>query len=199
MDTLEPSKFEIELTSLINKHSLENGSNTPDFILAHFLLNCLVAGNYLVDRREQWYGREHKKPELFYIDKPKQAEPKPENIADRCCNTCGQKWSNHDDRKCNPKQKCKHRNLSGIPPICLDCGHKFSKQAETKYCENFKHGTAHSKTGVCIECGLPFIETKPIKPQPPELPEKFKDCFQMSVERITINEIIDYLSKTRSE
>lgn len=35
--------FETELTELINKHSLESGSNTADYILAAYLVNCLFA------------------------------------------------------------------------------------------------------------------------------------------------------------
>lgn len=30
-----------EFAQTINKHSLENGSDTPDFILAEYLMNCL--------------------------------------------------------------------------------------------------------------------------------------------------------------
>ena len=49
--------FERELETLINRYSQENGSNTPDFILAQFLLGCLAAWNAAVQRREEWYGR----------------------------------------------------------------------------------------------------------------------------------------------
>ena len=35
--------FERELAGLINKYSLENNSNTPDYILAHYLHQCLMA------------------------------------------------------------------------------------------------------------------------------------------------------------
>ena len=35
-------KFEKELTVLINKHSMENGSDIPDYILAHYLCECLT-------------------------------------------------------------------------------------------------------------------------------------------------------------
>jgi hypothetical protein len=35
--------FETELTELINKHSLESGSNTADYILAAYLVSCLFA------------------------------------------------------------------------------------------------------------------------------------------------------------
>jgi hypothetical protein len=49
--------FAQELEALINRHSQENGSNTPDFILAAFLEACLSAWNQAVMRREEWYGR----------------------------------------------------------------------------------------------------------------------------------------------
>lgn len=51
------TKFERELADLINKHSLENESNTPDFILATFLKGSLDNFNSTIDSREQWYGR----------------------------------------------------------------------------------------------------------------------------------------------
>lgn len=53
-----PETFERELEAVINRHSQENASNTPDFILAQFLLSCLAAWNAGVTRREQWYGRD---------------------------------------------------------------------------------------------------------------------------------------------
>lgn len=52
------STFARRLQSLINAHSEENGSDTPDFILARYLLSCLSAWNDAVKRREKWYGRE---------------------------------------------------------------------------------------------------------------------------------------------
>jgi hypothetical protein len=50
--------FEKELESLINSHSMENASNTPDFILAQFMASCLAAWNTGVQQRETWYGRD---------------------------------------------------------------------------------------------------------------------------------------------
>lgn len=41
----------------INSVSAENGSNTPDFILAEYLTNCLVAFDKATNAREKWYGR----------------------------------------------------------------------------------------------------------------------------------------------
>lgn len=52
------SEFLAELTALINRHSAENGSNTPDFLLAEFLACQLRVWDQFVTRREQWYGRE---------------------------------------------------------------------------------------------------------------------------------------------
>lgn len=51
-------EFTKELTSLINRYSIENGSNTPDFILAKYLVNCLTVFEMRVNEREKWYGRE---------------------------------------------------------------------------------------------------------------------------------------------
>ncbi len=50
------SKFEEDITSLINKHSAENSSNTPDFILARYLTGCLAVFATTVQRRDNWYG-----------------------------------------------------------------------------------------------------------------------------------------------
>ena len=46
--------FEEEITDLINKYSVENKSNTPDFILAEYLLGCLRAYELAVNRRDDW-------------------------------------------------------------------------------------------------------------------------------------------------
>ena len=37
---IEP--FREELRALINRHNLENGSSTPDHILADYLVDCLL-------------------------------------------------------------------------------------------------------------------------------------------------------------
>jgi hypothetical protein len=48
--------FEKELKRLINSISMENGSNTPDFILARYLTACLENFNNAVHARDKWYG-----------------------------------------------------------------------------------------------------------------------------------------------
>ena len=54
------TQFEKELRQLINKHAMENISNTPDLVLAKYLCACLEAFDNAVHRREVWYGREDK-------------------------------------------------------------------------------------------------------------------------------------------
>jgi hypothetical protein len=49
--------FRQELEGLINKCSLENGSDTPDFILAQYLVDCLRAYDTATQRRAEWYGQ----------------------------------------------------------------------------------------------------------------------------------------------
>ena len=49
--------FRKELQSLLNKHSKENGSDTPDWILADYLTDCLASFDLATQRREKWYGR----------------------------------------------------------------------------------------------------------------------------------------------
>jgi hypothetical protein len=50
--------FRRELEELINRHSQENGSNTPDFILADYLIGCLVLFDRTANSRERWYSRQ---------------------------------------------------------------------------------------------------------------------------------------------
>ena len=49
--------FQEELREVINKYSRESGSDTPDWILAEYLTDCLTAFDAAVTKRERWYGR----------------------------------------------------------------------------------------------------------------------------------------------
>jgi hypothetical protein len=53
----QETEFRNELQSAINRASKENGSNTPDFILAEYLSDCLTAFDKASVAREGWYGR----------------------------------------------------------------------------------------------------------------------------------------------
>lgn len=46
-----------DLASLLNRYSAENGSNTPDHLLADYLLGCLQVYNATLQERARWYGR----------------------------------------------------------------------------------------------------------------------------------------------
>ena len=46
-----------EVESAVNRCCGESGSDTPDFILATYLMNCLEAFDFAVRAREKWYGR----------------------------------------------------------------------------------------------------------------------------------------------
>lgn len=46
----------VEIEHAINRCSAESGSNTPDFILARFLTDCLEAFDTAVTVRTAWYA-----------------------------------------------------------------------------------------------------------------------------------------------
>jgi hypothetical protein len=62
--------FDDELVCLLNKYSKENGSNTPDFILADFIGRCLENWNLTTVTREEWYGRSFSSGSLRSKTKP---------------------------------------------------------------------------------------------------------------------------------
>jgi hypothetical protein len=45
--------FAKELEELINRHSMEIGSDTPDWVLAEYLCDCLDSFNNAVNRRNR--------------------------------------------------------------------------------------------------------------------------------------------------
>lgn len=61
----ERKTFVQELENLINCYSIENESNTPDYLLAEYLRGCLDVFAKTVMAREKWYGREPKLSETF--------------------------------------------------------------------------------------------------------------------------------------
>ena len=52
--------FRSELCELLNRHSIENRSDTPDWILRNFLCDALRAFDVAVCQRSDWYGTEVK-------------------------------------------------------------------------------------------------------------------------------------------
>lgn len=45
-----------ELAAILNKYSAEGRSNTPDFILAQFLIGCLNSFDRATNLRSDWYN-----------------------------------------------------------------------------------------------------------------------------------------------
>jgi hypothetical protein len=79
--------FEKELEKLVNRFSMENGSDTPDYIIAHYLTDCLIAFNKNVKRREHWYGRcvsdDDKTARILFTNE----EKSPEELSLEFCKT----------------------------------------------------------------------------------------------------------------
>ena len=53
---MNETDFERELRELINRHSIENQADTPDFILAKFVTGCLAAFAAAVRARDEFWG-----------------------------------------------------------------------------------------------------------------------------------------------
>ena len=51
--------MEKQLAGLVNETSRESDSDTPDFVLAEFMMASLDAFEVAVNKREAWYGRPH--------------------------------------------------------------------------------------------------------------------------------------------
>ena len=58
-DSQQPvaNPFREELCSLLNKHSRENESDTPDFILTRFISESLAAFDQATRNRTEWYKK----------------------------------------------------------------------------------------------------------------------------------------------
>mgnify|MGYP001613225485 CR=1 FL=1 len=57
MNENDHTMLENEIGEALNRACAENDSNTPDFILAQFLMGCLGAWTAALQRRSAWYGR----------------------------------------------------------------------------------------------------------------------------------------------
>lgn len=52
----QPPDLYNEIASVLNKHSAENKSNTPDYVLAHFVLSSLEAFDIATNRRSAHFN-----------------------------------------------------------------------------------------------------------------------------------------------
>ena len=60
--------FKSELSNLINMHSLEQYSNTPDFVLAKFLQDCLRAYEFAVEERDRLADNKKDLPAFLNVE-----------------------------------------------------------------------------------------------------------------------------------
>jgi hypothetical protein len=56
-DEVREQMFRPELIELLKQYGKQNGSNTPDFILAQFLIECLEAWDRATIARTNWGGK----------------------------------------------------------------------------------------------------------------------------------------------
>lgn len=50
------TEFSRDLSNLLNRYARESASDTPDFLLANYMLRALEAAEELILAREGWYG-----------------------------------------------------------------------------------------------------------------------------------------------
>jgi len=62
--------FKEELRSLLNRHCKENDSNTPDYLLAEYLIGCLEIYNKTLVARDKWFGGKHPSESVMFNDEP---------------------------------------------------------------------------------------------------------------------------------
>jgi len=99
-------RIEEEIEHVINRHSRENASNTPDWILAAFLMECLRAFERATRRREEWHGRPAP-PADVATERPGEAACDCREIeardgvdpTGRIC-SCECHWRGHRNRQC---------------------------------------------------------------------------------------------------
>jgi len=53
---IDMNDFKKEIEFVINKYSVENLSNTPDFILANYVQDCLYCFETATLARDKWYS-----------------------------------------------------------------------------------------------------------------------------------------------
>lgn len=94
------AKFRQELETLINCNNQEAGSDTPDFILADYLTDCLRAFDKAVTHRAYWYG--HKTQPVPSDSCSQCGKPEVDAMTPRTVYACGS--SDYDQRPGTFKQ-----------------------------------------------------------------------------------------------
>jgi len=69
------TKLEKELATILNCYSEENRSDTPDWILANYLIDCLDSFNRAMFSREVWYNRVNPDGQIKKLQKSREEAP----------------------------------------------------------------------------------------------------------------------------
>lgn len=59
---LAENEFYRELSALLNKHGIDTMSNTPDFVLAVYVIRSLETWQQTVHDRDQWHSQDKRSP-----------------------------------------------------------------------------------------------------------------------------------------
>jgi hypothetical protein len=108
---------------LINRNSLENESNTPDWILGQFLASCLAAFNTAVQQRETWYGRDARPTSA-----PESAVQTETAAQHKCCGDFDSLTDAPECRNCPDRQHYLKSKLSAAPMPASDVGYRAMEQ-----------------------------------------------------------------------
>jgi hypothetical protein len=100
-------QFEKDLSALLNRYSMDNFARTPDFILAHMLVDIMCAYAEAKDRTYSWY--EDKTPSRESLVPEGQTRLVPEGKerrvhTDAATGECSDVWVN--------------KEADSIPPMC---------------------------------------------------------------------------------
>ena len=57
-DDLKYDEFVKELAAVINRYSMENRSNTPDYMLAEYMAGCLTVYENTISNRTEWFKKD---------------------------------------------------------------------------------------------------------------------------------------------
>lgn len=53
----DKSEITTALSKLLNEHGIDSQTDTPDYILANYLVECLEAYVKAIDARRAWWGK----------------------------------------------------------------------------------------------------------------------------------------------
>ena len=88
------TSFRKELEELLNKWSMENGSNTPDWILAGYVESCIESFDSGVNFRQQWHEAQAVSLPVRVVEQ-RDAPVHSEQNGAWLCPDCGEEWPEH--------------------------------------------------------------------------------------------------------